>query len=95
MAEQKLIQDVSTRWNSIDLMLERLLEERWLVTAVSSDHSATLLSDRDLDLTTGERRQWRTAEDIVSVLKPVITPTELFLAGCECISACRAAQANK
>ncbi|KAK1904419.1 Zinc finger BED domain containing protein 1, partial [Dissostichus eleginoides] len=75
VAEHKLIQDVSTRWNSTYLMLERLLEQRCPVTAVLSEPGTTHRSDRDLDLTTA---QWRIAEDIVSVLRPMITLTELL-----------------
>lgn len=75
VAEHKLIQDVSTRWNSTYLMLERLLEQRWPVTAVLSDPGTTHRSDCDLDLTTAH---WRIAEDIVSVLRPMVTLTELL-----------------
>ncbi|KAK1888168.1 Zinc finger BED domain containing protein 1 [Dissostichus eleginoides] len=56
-------------------MLERLLEQRCPVTAVLSEPGTTHRSDRDLDLTTA---QWRIAEDIVSVLRPMITLTELL-----------------
>ncbi|XP_060781454.1 zinc finger BED domain-containing protein 4-like [Neoarius graeffei] len=75
VVEHKLIQDVSTRWNSTHCMLERLLEQRWPVTAVLSNPVTTHRSDCDLDLTTA---QWRIAEDIVSVLKPMVTLTELL-----------------
>ncbi len=43
VAEHKPILDVSTKWNSTYLMLEHLLEQRLLVTAVLSD-LLTLLS---------------------------------------------------
>lgn len=75
VAEHKLIQDVSTRWNSTYFMLERLLEQRWPVTAVLSDPEITKRSERGLDLTTAH---WLTAEDTVAVLKPMITLTELL-----------------
>ena len=39
-----LIQDVSTRWNSTFFMIERLLEQRWPVTAVLADTSCMSLS---------------------------------------------------
>ncbi|XP_051809364.1 zinc finger BED domain-containing protein 4-like isoform X2 [Acanthochromis polyacanthus] len=35
--EKKLIQDVSVRWNSSYYMIQRLLEQRWPVTATLSD----------------------------------------------------------
>lgn len=75
VVEHKLTQDVSTRWNSTHYMLERLLEQRWPVAAVLSNPVTTHRSDRDLDLTTAH---WRIAEDIVSVLKPMLTLTELL-----------------
>ena len=71
----KLIQEVGTRWNSTYMMLQRLIEQREAVAAVLSDVSVSKQSDRNLELTTA---QWRTAEDIVSVLKPMITLTELL-----------------
>lgn len=76
LAEHKLTQDVSTRWNSTHVMLEHLLEYRWPVRAVLSDPSTTKQSDLDLHLSTA---RWRTAEDsFVSSLKPMITLTELL-----------------
>ncbi|KAJ8362488.1 hypothetical protein AAFF_G00372070 [Aldrovandia affinis] len=56
-------------------MLERLLEQRWPVTAVLSDPSYTGKNERSLDLTTA---QWNMAEDISNVLKPMVTLTELL-----------------
>lgn len=35
--DHKLIQDVSTRWNSTYYVIQRLLEQRWPVTATLSD----------------------------------------------------------
>ncbi|KAK1904903.1 Zinc finger BED domain containing protein 4 [Dissostichus eleginoides] len=46
----KLINDVATRWNSTCEMLDRLVEQRWPVTAVLSDPSITKKADRTLDL---------------------------------------------
>jgi hypothetical protein len=75
VAEHKLVQDVATRWKSVYLMLDRLLEQRGAVSAVLTDSSVSKRSDRDLELTTS---QWRMAEDIVNVLKPMIKLTELL-----------------
>lgn len=75
VAEHKLVQDVATRWNSVYLMLDRLLEQRGAVSAVLTDSTVSKRSDRDLELTTS---QWRMAEDIVNVLKPMIKLTELL-----------------
>ena len=73
--EHKLIQDVSTRWNSTHSMLERLVEQRWPVTAVLSDPIVTKKGDRTLDLTSD---QWNLAQDTAEVLGPLITLTELL-----------------
>ena len=73
--EHVLIQNVATRWNSVYMMLERLLEQKGPVTAVLRDPAITKRADRDLELTTF---QWRIAEDIVGVLRPMITLTELL-----------------
>ncbi|KAL0151741.1 hypothetical protein M9458_052967 [Cirrhinus mrigala] len=75
VAEHKLVQDVATRWNSAYLMLDRLLEQRGAVSAVLKDSTVSKRSDRDLELTTS---QWRMAEDIVNVLKPMIKLAELL-----------------
>ncbi|KAM3598821.1 uncharacterized protein V6R79_023049 [Siganus canaliculatus] len=56
-------------------MLDHLLEQRTAVSAVLADSSVSKPSDRNLELTTS---QWRTAEDTVSVLKPMMTLTELL-----------------
>lgn len=65
-AEQhNLIQDVTTRWNSTYFLIERLLEQRWPVTAVLSDASITKSADRSLDLTT---EQW----NLLAELKPIL-----------------------
>ena len=39
--QNKLIQDVATRWNSTYYMVESVLQQRWPVTATLSDPSAT------------------------------------------------------
>ena len=53
--QHNLVQDVATRWNSTYFLIERLLEQRWPVTAVLSDPSVTKYSDHSLDLTS---EQW-------------------------------------
>ncbi|KAJ8358823.1 hypothetical protein SKAU_G00153480 [Synaphobranchus kaupii] len=75
LPEHKLIQDVATRWNSTCFMLERLVEQRWAVAAVLSDPSITKRADRILDLTP---QQWIVAEETATILKPLITLTELL-----------------
>ncbi|CAB1313520.1 unnamed protein product [Coregonus sp. 'balchen'] len=73
--EHLLILDISTRWNSFQTMLERLLEQRLPVTAVLSDPNYTGENERYRDLNTA---QWNMAEDILNVLKPMVTLTELL-----------------
>ncbi|XDV26060.1 hypothetical protein PO909_029858 [Leuciscus waleckii] len=75
VVEHKLIQDVATRWNSTCEMLNRLVEQRWPVTAVLSDPSITKKGDRTLDLTAD---QWKLAQGTAEVLGPLITLTELL-----------------
>ncbi|KAK0135825.1 Zinc finger BED domain-containing protein 1 [Merluccius polli] len=75
VVEHKLIQDVATRWNSTCEMLDRLVEQRWPVTAVLSDPSITKKGDRTLDLTAD---QWKLAQETAEVLGPLITLTELL-----------------
>ncbi|KAL0188430.1 hypothetical protein M9458_015529, partial [Cirrhinus mrigala] len=75
VAQHKLIQDVATRWNSTYEMLNRLVEQRWPVTAVLSDPSITKKGDRTLDLTAD---QWKLAQGMAEVLGPLITLTELL-----------------
>ncbi|XP_056132772.1 E3 SUMO-protein ligase ZBED1-like [Lampris incognitus] len=56
-----------TRWNSVYLMFARLLKQRWAVTAVLSDRSATKAGDaRNLEL---RDDYWRIMEEMEPVLK--------------------------
>lgn len=51
--QHQLIQDVKTRWNSTYYMIERLVEQRWPITAVLSDSTVTKSSDKFLNLKSG------------------------------------------
>lgn len=66
-AEDKLIQDVSTRWNSTYDMVERLLEQRWPVTATLSDPEVTPRGKHYFDL---KPEQWVLLEELVKGLQP-------------------------
>ena len=65
-----LIADVSTRWNSTYYMIERLVEQRWPLTAVLSDHTVTKSSDRWLDL---KSEQW----ELLTALKELLHPLQV------------------
>ena len=62
----QLVQDVTTRWNSTYLMLERLYEQRKVVTAYAAEH----------DIPTLAAYQWTLIENILRVLKPFFEMTE-------------------
>ena len=50
MLKHRLIQSCKTRWNSVCDMFERLMEQRWAVTAVLSDRTVTKIQNaRTLD----------------------------------------------
>ena len=67
-----LIPDISTRWNSTYYMIDRLVEQRWPLTAVLSDHTVTKSSDRYLDL---RSEQWEFLATIKELLHPLQVAT--------------------
>ena len=73
--KNKLIQDVSTRWNSTLHMIQRLLEQRWPVSAVLSDNTITDKSKGYLDL---KSEQWDTLADLQSLLQLFESATTFF-----------------
>ena len=76
MAEKKLIQSCKTRWNSVYDMFERLIEQRWAVTAVLSDRTVTKLSDaRVLDLSS---EHWKLMEEVLPVLNKLKSATTVM-----------------
>lgn len=76
--EHSMIQDVSTRWNSTFYMIERLLEQRWPVTATLSDPEITAKGKKYLDL---KAEQWVLLEELVP-LRPFECAT-VYLSGQE------------
>ncbi|XP_044155622.1 E3 SUMO-protein ligase ZBED1-like [Bufo gargarizans] len=78
-ADHKLVQDVSTRWNSTYYMADRLLEQRWPVTATLSDPSVTLKAKHYRDL---KPEQWTVLEELCTALKPFECAT-VFMSGQE------------
>ena len=72
----KLVQDVSTRWNSSYQMLERLLRLRIPVYGVIFDENITKPADRNiLDI---RDSFWQVIENICPVLEPLAELTELL-----------------
>nr|XP_040028900.1 zinc finger BED domain-containing protein 4-like [Gasterosteus aculeatus aculeatus] len=74
--EHKLVQDVSTRWNSTYHMISRLLEQRWPVTATLSD-PATQRGKQYLDL---KSDQWTLLEELAQALQAFECAT-VYLSG--------------
>ncbi|XP_060569040.1 E3 SUMO-protein ligase ZBED1-like [Ruditapes philippinarum] len=64
--EHELIQDVPTRWNSTHLMLERLCEQRRVITDIMLDDKFTKKSDSNLLL---KDHEWDNILDLKDVLK--------------------------
>lgn len=75
----KLVQDVSTRWNSTFYMINRLIEQR---PATLSDPSLTQRGKRYLDL---KPDQWSLLEELSAALKPFECAT-VFMSGQEYIT---------
>lgn len=83
-AEDKLIQDVSTRWNSTYNMVERLLEQRWPVTATLSDPEVTPRGKHYFNL---KPEQWVLLEELEKGLQP-FECAPVYLSGQEYATAC-------
>lgn len=75
--EDRLVQDISTRWNSTFYMISRLFEQRWPVTATLSDSSVTQRGKRYLDL---KPDQWSLLEVLSTALKAFECAT-VFMSG--------------
>lgn len=74
----KLLQHVKTRWNSVYVMMERLVKLRWPVVAVLSDRSFVKLADaKTLDVCD---EHWQLMEKLLPVLQPLQTVTSLLSA---------------
>lgn len=71
----KLIQDVTTRWNSTFYMLSRLYEQRQAVTAYATEK----------DIPTLTAIQWSMVENILRVLQPFEEMTKILSSDCETI----------
>jgi len=76
--DHQMIMDVSTRWNSTLYMIDRLLEQRWPVSAVLSDkgHKCQNLSEI----------QWEMLSTLKSLLEPFEAAT-VFISGDKYVTA--------
>ncbi|XP_049333290.1 E3 SUMO-protein ligase ZBED1-like [Astyanax mexicanus] len=75
--EHKLVQDISTRWNSTYYMMNRLLEQRWPLTATLSDPAVTQRGKHFLDL---KSDQWTLIEELEKALQAFECAT-VYLSG--------------
>lgn len=75
--DHRLIQDITTRWNSTYYMITRLLEQRWPVTATLSDPTTTQAGKRYLDL---KPDQWALLEELAKALEAFECAT-VYLSG--------------
>ncbi|KAL0187841.1 hypothetical protein M9458_014940, partial [Cirrhinus mrigala] len=76
LLKHKLIQSCKTRWNSVFDMFERLLEQRWAVTAVLSDRTVTKLQDaRILEI---KDEYWAIMADLKPVLETLKCATTIM-----------------
>ncbi|KAM3875305.1 E3 SUMO-protein ligase ZBED1-like [Diretmus argenteus] len=66
LPQHRLIQSTKTRWNSVCDMFDRLVEQRWALSAVLSDRNVTKLQDaRTLEL---QDDYWQIMTEILPVL---------------------------
>jgi hypothetical protein len=72
LPDHDLIQDVPTRWNSSQMMLQRLVEQRRVVTDILLNPRLTGKRDRGLLLTDAE---WEIAGDVASALQDLTEAT--------------------
>ena len=75
MNHQKLKIDCITRWNSTLYMIQRLVANRWPVSAVLSDATVTKRHNCILDLTA---HQWVLLEELAKLLEPLEVATVFF-----------------
>lgn len=68
ITEHHLNQDVSTRWNSVYFMLERLQEQQWALYAVLHDKQVTEDKYKSLYL---KDDQWALLTQMATALKPL------------------------
>lgn len=73
LPQNELIQDVVTRWNSTQLMIERLVEQRRVITGVMLDNSVTKKADVYMLLKDNEWDSLSELSDVLGKLTKVNT----------------------
>lgn len=66
LPQHELIQDVTTRWNSTQMMMERLVKQRRVISDIMLDQSVTKRSDVYMLL---KESEWESLSDISNVLE--------------------------
>ncbi|XP_061704198.1 zinc finger BED domain-containing protein 4-like [Cydia pomonella] len=80
LPKHKLIQDVTTRWNSTFYMCERLIEQKRAVSLYISDYSGSINFN---NLT---ERQWQLVKELLTILQPFEEITRITSSNFSCIS---------
>ena len=70
--EHNFIQDVPTRWNSTQLMLQRLFKQRRVINDIMLDMSLTKKNDASLLLS---NQEWEYVNDLSTTLEPLTAVT--------------------
>lgn len=76
LPEHKLMQDVSTCWNSTFYMLSRLLEQKLSISLYLTDSNVSNLS----------AEQWELLDQLLKLLQPFEEITKITSSGYSCIS---------
>lgn len=72
LPQHELIQDVTTRWNSTQMMMERLVEQRRIISDIMLDQSVTKRSEAYMLL---KESEWESLSDILNVLEKLTQVT--------------------
>jgi len=72
----RLVKDVQTRWNSVFLMIKRMIQLRVNIIAVIHDEAITKPGDRiKLDI---KDSIWKIFEDMIEILEPLAEATDIL-----------------
>ena len=77
LPEHKLLQDVTTRWNSTYYMLARLLEQKRSISLYLTDNS---------NISNLSSLQWELLQQVIRLLQPFEEITKIVSSGYSCVS---------